>query len=113
MIFVNENYDNYKYLVEVGDNYIVLSNSSSVHGSWQDPDTYEVIYQYLTPSTLVIEETRTTTSENYFTRIETSSEFWKRADAPNIFFWGLGITFFALFIINQLTRIVKRGGLLG
>ena len=113
MIYVNDNYKNYKYLVEVSDNYVCLSDTRIVSADWQNPLTIDVIYQYLTPSTYVIEGTKTYTSEKSFDIIETSQEFWDRADASNIFYSGLVITFFAVFIINQLTRIVKRGGLLG
>lgn len=113
MIFVNEDYDNYKYLVEASDNYVVLSNSSSVHGDWQNPDEINVIYQYIKPSTVVIEGTQTYTTEKYFDRVEISSNFWDRGDSPTIFGYAVLVTFLALYIINILTRIVKRGGLLG
>lgn len=113
MIYVNDNYKNYKYLVEVSDNYVCLSDTRSVSADWQNPETIDVIYQYLSPSTYVIEGTKTYTSEKSFDIIETRQGFWDRADSSNIFYCGLVMTFFAVFIINQLTRIVKRGGLLG
>lgn len=113
MIYVNDNYKNYKYLVEVSDNYVCLSDTRIVSADWQNPVTIDVIYQYLSPSTYVIEGTKTYTSERSFDTIETSQEFWDRSDSSNIFNCGLVMTFFALFIINQLTKIVKRGGLLG
>lgn len=113
MIFVNEDYDNYKYLVEASDNYVVLTNSSYASGTWESPDEIDVIYQYITPSTLVIEGTRTYNSEKYFERVDISSDFWDRADSPMIFESAVLVTIIAVYIINILTRIVKRGGLLG
>lgn len=113
MIFVNEDYDNYKYLVEASDNYVVLSNSSYVEGDWQNPDTIDVIYQYIKPSTMVIETTQTYTTTKSFDRVEISSDFWDRGDSPTIFGYAVLVTFLTLYIINILTRVVKRGGLLG
>ena len=108
-MFVNENYDNYKYLVDVSDNYVILTNQSSVYGEWQHPETYDVIYQYFNPSTLVIEETRTTTSSQNFDRIDVTSDFWSRPDSHQIFSTGMIITFFAIFILNLLTRLIRKG----
>lgn len=113
MIFVNEDYDNYKYLVEASDNYVVLTNSSYVEGDWQNPDEIDVIYQYIKPSTMVIEATQTYTTTKSFDRVEISSEFWDRGDSPMIFGYAVLVTFLSLYIINILTRVVKRGGLLG
>lgn len=113
MIYVNDNYKNYKYLVEVSDNYVCLSDTKSVSADWQNPVTIDVIYQYLSPSTYVIEGTKTYTSERSFDTIKTGQDFWDRSDSPSIFYSGLVMIFFALFIISQLTKIVTRGGLLG
>lgn len=113
MIFVNEDYNNYKYLVEASDNYVVLSNSSYVEGDWQNPDTIDVIYQYIKPSTLTIEGTQTYTTTKSFDRVEISNDFWDRGDSPTIFGYAVLVTFLALYIINILTKVVKRGGLLG
>lgn len=112
-IFVNEDYSKYKYLVGVSDNYIILSNKKNVSGSWEYPVEYDVIYQYLYPSTYVIEDTKTTTQELTFETIKSSTDFWDRADSIQIFNCSILVIFCALFIINILTRIVKRGGLLG
>lgn len=111
-MFVNENYKSYKYLVSVSDNYVVLSNQSSVNGSWQYPETYEVIYQYFKPSTVVIEQTRTSTSSQTFEKLKTSSDFWERADCHQIFSTSMIITFFSIFILNLLTRLIRKGGVL-
>lgn len=111
MIFVNEDYTNYKYLVEVSDNYIVLTNSSNVNGEWQNPDTINVIYQFIKPSTLTIEGTRTYTSTQSFNRVEVSDDYWTRGDVPEILSISLMVTFLFVFILNGLTRILKKGGI--
>lgn len=112
-MFVNEDYSNYKYLVNVSDNYVTLTNTSSVNGSWQDPQEYDVIYQFLSPSTLVIEDTKTTSSQLQFERVDVSSDFWERADSPMIFSVSVLVLFCVCFICNIFTRIVKRGGIFG
>lgn len=112
-MFVNEDYNNYKYIVDVSDNYITLSKQSSVNGSWQTPVEYDVIYQYINPSTLVIEDTKTTTSYLEFEKADISNDFWDRADSPTLFGCSVLVIFCACYILNVLTRIVKRGGIFG
>lgn len=112
-MFVNEDYSNYKYLVSVSDNYVVLTNKSTVNGSWESPKEYDVIYQYINPSTLVIESSRTTSSTLQFSQIDISNDFWDRADSPILFNTSIVVIVCACYILNVLTRIVKRGGIFG
>lgn len=112
-IFVNEDYDNYKYLVEANDNYFVLTNTSSVNGDWQNPDEIDIIYQYISPSVLTVEGTQTYTTVKSFDKVDISSDFWERADSPAIFSVSILVMFCTLWILNILTRIVKRGGIFG
>ena len=79
-MFVNEDYQNYKYLVKASDNYVVLSNSRFIDGSWDSPDTINVIYQYIKPSWLTIEDTYTSSSSYTFKQVDIDSEFTSRAD---------------------------------
>lgn len=111
-MFLNSDYSNYKYLVECSDNYIVLTNQISVQGEWQNPDTIDIIYQYLEPSFLVIEDTKTYTSSEYFTEVETSDSFYARADCLNLIQIQFIIMFFILFLFNALTRFVRKGGVI-
>lgn len=111
MIFVNEGYNRYKYVVEMNDNYIVLTNQRTVTADWQNPEQIDVIYQYFYPSTQTIENTRNYTSNNTFTEIETTDDFYYRADAPIIMTIGMIMTFFFIFILNGMTRIGKKGGI--
>jgi len=54
MFYLDSNYSNYTNLVEVNDNYLVLSTSSRISGSSGDLDYVPVVYQYLQPSGLCI-----------------------------------------------------------
>lgn len=113
MIYLNDNYKNYKYLVEVSDNYICLSDTKNVTADWQNPETIDVLYQFFKPSTYAIETTKTYTSDRSFETIKTSQDFWDRADSPALFSVSILVIAFTLFIINILTRIVRRGGIIG
>lgn len=111
MVFVKEEYANYDNLVEASDNYIVLTNRASVNGSWDDPNEINVIYQYLEPSELVIEDTMTFTSSRSFESIDISNDFYDRADCHEILFSGFLISFLCCFIINGITKFVVKGGI--
>lgn len=111
MMFVNQEYNRYKYLVEVSDNYIVLTDSRAVAGDWQTPVTIDIIYQYIEPSTLVIESERTFTNNRTFTEIEVSNNYWDRADSIKITNGSILMLFMMIFFINGLTRIFKKGGI--
>lgn len=110
-MFVNEGYENYKYLVKASDNYIILSNDNYASGTWENPDSINIIYQYIKPSILTIEGQMEFTNEETFERVETTSNYWDRGDACELTIAGLGILFFILFIINALTRFVRKGGI--
>lgn len=110
MIFVNDGYENYKYLVEASDNYVILSNDNYASGSWDNPDKIDVIYQYLKPSILTVETEMSFTREQTFERVEITTEYWQRADCPELTCASLAMLLFILFIINALTRFVKKGG---
>lgn len=111
MIFVNEGYESYDNLVEIGDNYVVLSNRGSVNGTWQEPDEINVIYQYFKPSTQTIRTTRTFTDSRSFESIDITDDFYYRGDCCEIMTIGIIMTFFFIFILNGLTRIGKKGGI--
>lgn len=112
MVFVNEEYNNYKYLVEASDNYVCLAKTSSVTGDWQNPTTIDVVYQYLEPSFLTIEDEITFTSEKTFSRVETTQSFYARRDCLGLIGIQFLIGFFILFLFNSLTRFVRKGGVI-
>ena len=109
-MFINESYKNYKYVVSVADNYVVLAKTSSVNADWQNPKTIDVIYQYLNPSFLVIEDTRVFSSSQTFERVDSSQSFFSRADCNSIILSQFLIIFFTIFVLNGLTRFIKKGG---
>lgn len=113
-MFINEDYTNYKYLVRVSDNYIVLSNVSNATGSYEYPDTIDVIYQYIYPSTLIVDGEETFYRTEYFTNVSSQFEtdFMYRADASNIIFTGGLFLFFSLFVISVVTSLARKGGIL-
>lgn len=112
-MFVNEDYISYKYVVGVSDNYVVLTNRSSVSGSWDNPQTLDIIYQYLKPSYLTIEGERTFNNSQTFERIDVSSNNIERADFTDIFTsCMLFIAVIVFTCINCVTKLVHRGGAL-
>lgn len=110
-MFVNSDYLDYKYIVEISDNYIILTNQRRTTGTWQEPEEIDVIYQYIKPSILTIEDTITTTSSRTLTEIEVTDEYWNRADACEIGNTTIIIFFTILFFINMITRLFKKGGM--
>lgn len=109
-MFVNTNYLDYEYIVEASDNYICLAKRSSVSANWQNPTTIDVIYQYISPSIMTVEAERTFTNSQEFSLVEVSDNFFKRADCPQLIICELAVIFFILFILNALTRFVRKGG---
>lgn len=110
-MFINENYKNYKYVAGISDNYLILSKQSSVIASWDNPKTIDVVYQYLNPSFLTVEATRTFNTNTYFSEVDESSQsFFARADCNYIIQSQFLIIFFVVFVLNGLTRFVKKGG---
>lgn len=110
-MYIDENYDNYKYLVQASDNFVVLTNQSSVSGSWDRPDTIDIIYQYFEPSFLVVESEKTYTNTQTFTRInDIESGFFARPDCLDIIKVQFLVIFFVIFVLNALTRFVRKGG---
>lgn len=112
-MFVNEDYLNYKYVVGVSDNYVVLTNQHTVNASWDSPRTIDIVYQYLKPSYLTIEGERTFSNTQTFEQIDVDDSIFSRADYPDILISALLFISVVVFtIINSLTKIVRRGGVL-
>lgn len=110
-MFINENYKNYKYVVGNSDNYLVLAKQSSVNADWNNPKTIDVVYQYLNPSFISFEATRTFTTNTYFSEIETSQSFFARADCNQIISSQSLVIFLVIFVLNGITRFIKKGGI--
>lgn len=111
MIFVNEDYSNFKYLVSASDNYFILTNQRSATGTWQEPETIDIIYQYIKPSIYTIESTKSITDTRTFQQVEITSNIENRADFNDILNSYFIILFFFLFLLNGFTRFAKKGGI--
>lgn len=115
MIYIDSDNTNYKYLVSASDNYVVLSRSSSIDGTWDNPDTINVLYQYFTPSVYSIKTTYTSTSSRSFSDVSSqfATSIYDRSDFPILFVCNFLTLFLFGFILNQLTKLVKKGGVFG
>ena len=111
-MFVNEDYSNYKYIVSASDNYVILTNRRTVNGSYLAPETISIIYQYLNPSFITIEGTRTVNSSVTYEPIDISNSFFARADCLDIIKVQFILILFIAFLFNGLTRFVRKGGVL-
>ena len=110
-MFVNEDYANYKYLVSVSDNYVVLTNRHSVNADWQRPVTIDIIYQYFDPSYITIESERNITSQIVYSEVDISSDFWDRPDCPKLIVAIFCVSILLIKIVNSITEFVQKGGL--
>lgn len=114
MIYCPTDYLNYKYLVEVSDNYIVLSRDSFVNGDYMNPDSIDVVYVFNTPSFSTIESSISFTSYRSFTNISSdlTDNYYYCSDFPITLFVSLFLCFLFAIIINGFTRIVRPHGVL-
>lgn len=110
-MFINEEYQEYKYLVSVSDNYVILTNRRTINADWNNPVVYPVVYQYFDPSYINLEATRTATSTTTFPEVEVSSEFWDRPDCSELMTAIFIIVLLIMFVINSVTEFVQRGGI--
>lgn len=111
VMFVNEGYEDFCYLVSVNDNFVVLTDVPSVTAGIDSPRSIDIIYQYLNPSTITIESTTTYRSSQDFTEVDVDSSFYSRSDCPSIINCSLLLIFTALFLFNGVTRFIKKGGI--
>lgn len=112
-MYINENYSNYKYLVECHDNFVVLSTSSSISGTSGDTDSVPAIANYF--NGYVLPFTFYSNNTFRFTNIQDSlsHNLEDRSDFPLIYICGFFTIFVLVFIINQFTKFVKKGGVFG
>lgn len=99
----------YKYIYDVGDNYIMLTDEKYLESG----DNLVVYTQYLEPSWLCLEMSVANKRDITLVALpedSISSSDFSRADFPEIFISGMVLLFFILFIINMLSRLVHKGG---
>lgn len=109
-IYVNKDFDDYCYLVEASDNYVILTNQHSVSGSYQSPKTIKTLTQYLKPSFYFIESTKDYSKEVEFEVVDISTRDYSRADFCEIFIVQFFLIAFFIFLFNGLTRFIRKGG---
>lgn len=113
MIYVNEDYENYKYLVSIADNYIVLTNQKSAgYESGYDYEEIDIIYQYFYPSSCTIQSSKNVRSYTEYQKIDISTDFFDRADCSFILLSVFFILMLAIKVINMVTEFVERGGII-
>lgn len=112
-MYVPGDYSSYKYVVSCSDNYIILTNRHSVNADWQNPVTIDIIYQYFKPSFVTIEGERTLTSSQTYEQVDISDNDFERGDFCDFFTSAmLFISVIVFTIINGLSRIFKKGGII-
>lgn len=111
MIYTQSQYKNYKYLVEVSDNYVVLTDSHYANGDWQNPDTIDIIYQFINEPLTVIEAERDITTTRTFQQVDISHNFFDSPKYPQYSTNIIIVVMFILYIINPITKMVKKGGI--
>ena len=111
MVYLPSNFNNYKYLVSYSDNYLVLSDSSFIAGDFNYPDEVDILIAYM-DSPQYIETTYTSYSSRFFDNISSqiSNDFSVSTFYPNYVIIGFIYIIFTLFIINQFTKLFKKGG---
>lgn len=98
----------YKYIYEVGSNYVALTDVSSVESG----DQLDCYYQYLEPSWLFVHANTVAGSDMRLAQIQdVSTSDYSRADFPQIFVAGMVLFFFILYIMNGVTKLVHKGGI--
>lgn len=115
MFYVDDNYSNFIYLIEASDNYLILSDCSHISGASGDSDSVSAIIQYFTPSFVTIPIIYTSEDSFKFINVSDfiSTSVYDRADFPLIFTCGFIILFIFAFVLNQLSKLVYKGGLFG
>lgn len=111
MIYVPNDYSNYKYLVTYSDNYVVLTNVHSVTADWSNPRTINTIIQYFTPSISTIESSTTISTQRTFEQVEITDDFWSRADCNQVVYTQFLYILTFVFLVNAMSRLFKKGGM--
>lgn len=111
MLYVNEGYENYKYIVSVSDNYIILTDRKNVTADWTNPVDIPIIYQYFIPSNCTIETTRTVSSNQSYSTVDISTDYWDRADCSLISTCIFFLILLFIVICNSITEFVEKGGI--
>lgn len=111
-MYLQKEFEDYKYIVDYSDNYVVLYNRSYVNGDYQSPSIIKCLVKYNNDSSLYFYDNRTFYTYKTFEKINgTSSDI---IDAPE-FFNAVVLCFIFMCVLrtigNVVTSVVKRGGI--
>lgn len=115
MIYVNDNFDtSYKFLVDYGSNYLVLSKDRFSNGSSGDPDVIPCKLVYLSPSFSSLDFNYTSFESVSYSDVsdEFTTNIYYSFDFPMVLICSFILTFSLCLIFNGFTRIVQKGGIL-
>lgn len=115
MIYVNDNFDSrFKYLVDYGSNYLILSKDSSSNGSSGDPDVFPCKLVYLSPSFCELDFSYTSFDSYSFTDVsdQFTTNVYYASDFPIILICSFILLLCLALIFNGFTRIIQKGGIL-
>lgn len=104
----------YKYLLDYGSNYIVLTNQSRSYGESGDPDLLSSYICYSSPSFQYLPYNYYSYSSELLTDVSSdlTNDFYYACDFPITIILSFLLCFVLLFIFNGLTRLILRGGVL-
>lgn len=110
--YTSSEYLSYNHLVEAHDNYVILSSANKIDGASGDPASVNAIYLYLNPHVEI--PFKYTSEESFnFPSVSTSSDIKDSPIFPSIFICSFILIYLFIFLINQLTKLVKKGGVFG
>lgn len=115
MLYVNDSVpSSYHYLVELSDNYYVLSNSAYSDGSFDSPDRVNLIYCYFSPSFSSVSTSRTYYSSASFTDISSqlTNDIYYARDFPLIIFVSIFICICICLLFNGISRLIRPHGIM-
>lgn len=99
----------YKYLGNMTNTYFDLYNTNNPRG--QSVNYYRVFYSYDDNFNLVYSQTYSQYQDYNFPQIERTTSIFSNTHAVNYMTIAFIICFLIVFIANQITSIVKRGGI--
>lgn len=112
MFYLENQYSSYKYVVEYSDNFLVLSNQRRVQGTYEDPESINVLVKYFQPSDFSFMTSKIFYNYQTFDTISTSDDDMDRADIPQVIQTAFIIVLLTIFIYHIVSRIFVRGGIL-
>ena len=112
MIYVHDDFDTrYKFLVDYGSNFLVLSSDRYSNGSSGDPDELPCKLVYFTPSFSELDFTFYSYESCSYTDVSEyfTSDIYYASDFPIILVCSFLLLASLTFIFNGFTRIIQKG----